>query len=184
MFQIHTTEDVLAETLSQLRDAHPRWDGGQTTRIRRDLIEVFDEIVEEFDGSVDYQGLDEGDRHVHAAAIGCDAHVLLTCDNGLLSQPNSEELSYEAFHPDDFFVLVHDSAPLDVRQATLEQLEHHLRTRGVKNTGIVDALIAAGCPKFAEIVRIHLLDLSGILRRGDRRKFRRGERLEVPVESR
>lgn len=184
MFQLYTSEDVIAETLSKLRDNHPRWDGGQTNRIRAGIIEVFDEVVQDFDGTMDYQGLDPHDFHVHAAAIAAKADILLTCDKGLLNQPNADDLSYEAFHPDDFFVLVNESAPLNVRDATLEQLRFHTKKVGEKNSKLVDSLINAGSPLFAEIVRIHLIDLAGALTRNDRRKLKRLERLNVEVSSR
>lgn len=184
MFRIFTTEDVIAETLARLRDNNPRWDGGQITRIRDAIVEVFDEIVDDFDGSIDYQGVDPQDFHVHAGAVAAEADILLTCDSGLLNQPNADELRYEAFHPDDFFVLLNDSAPLYVREATLQQLRHYVRTRGEKNTQMVDSLIAASAPGFAEVVRIHLVDLSGALPRGERRKLRRFERLKVEAAAR
>lgn len=184
MFQLYTSEDVIAETLSKLRDNNPRWDGGQTTRIRAAIIEVFDELVDDFDGKIDYSGSDPHDFHVHAAAIAANAEILLTCDGGLLNQPNADVLNYEAFHPDDFFVLVNDSAPLDVRAATMEQLNYQVQRNGERNSRIVDSLIGAGCPKFAEVVRMHFIDLSGAMSRGDRRKLRRYERLDVDVSAR
>ncbi|GAA3749688.1 hypothetical protein GCM10022239_26270 [Leifsonia bigeumensis] len=184
MFQLYTTEDVISETLSKLRDKNQRWSGGQITRIRAAIIEVFDEIVEDFDESVEYQGADPNDFHVHAAALSSEADMLLTCDTGLLNQPNADELSYEAFHPDDFFILVNDSAPLDVRSGTMEQLRYYIQRNGAKDTRLVDSLIAAGCPQFAEIVRIHLMDLAGALPRQDRRKLRRFERLKLQVSER
>lgn len=184
MFAVHTTEDILAELISKLRDTHPRWDGRQTARVRQDIIDVFDETITDFDGSVDYQGADEGDFHVHAAAVASGANILLTCDDKLLRQPNADDLPYEAYHPDDFFVLLNDSAPLDVRDAVLEQLKFHVSRHGAKNTGMVDRLVTAGCPTFADVVRVHLRDLAGTLSRVDRRRMRKNERLDVDVASR
>jgi predicted nucleic acid-binding protein len=184
MFQISTTEDVVAETISKLRDKYPRWDGRQTTRVREDIIEVFDEMVPDFDGSIDYSGKDPGDFHVHAAAVACKADILLTCDGALRNQPNADALPYEAYHPDDFFVLLNDSAPLDVRDAVLAQLRFHIRKYGANNTSMIDRLVAAGCPQFAEIVRVHLVDLAGQVSRSDRRRMRKNEQLTVEVGSR
>lgn len=179
MFLLYTSEDVIAETLSKLRDNNPRWDGGQTRRIREAIVEVFDEIVEDFDGSVEYQGADPNDLHVHAAAISVIADILLTCDQGLLNQPNADELSYEAFHPDDFFVLVHDSAPLNVRDATMKQLRYFVEKNGERNSKVVDSLVLAQCPAFADVVRVHLMDLAGALSRSHRRKLYKFERLNI-----
>jgi predicted nucleic acid-binding protein len=184
MFLLYTSEDVIAETLSKLRDNNPRWDGGQTTRIRAAIIEVFDEIIEDFDGTVEYQGSDPDDFHVHAATLGANADILLTCDIALLNQPNADELRYEAFHPDDFFVLVNDSAPLNVREATMEQLRYYVEKQGERNSRLVDSLVGAQTPRFAEVVRSHLMDLAGALPRHERRKLRRFERLNVEVTDR
>jgi predicted nucleic acid-binding protein len=184
MFQLITSEDVIAEVLARLRDHNPRWDGGQISRIRASIIEVFDEVVLDFDGSVDYQGVDPNDFHVHAATLAAHADMLLTCDSGLLEQPNADDLDYEAFHPDDFFVLANDSAPLMVRDAALEQLRYFIKKNGPKDTRLVDSLIAANCPIFAEMVRNHLIDLAGAFPRVDRRKLRRFERLALNVSAR
>lgn len=184
MFLLYTSEDVLAELLSKLRDNNPRWDGGKISRIRATITEVFDEIVQDFDGSIDYQGEDPDDFHVHAATVAAKADILVTCDKLLLNQPNADKLSYEAFHPDDFFVLVNDSAPLNVRAATMDQLRFYVGKFGEKNSGLVDALIVAKTPQFADVVRTHLIDLSGALSRIDRRKLHKYERLALEVESR
>lgn len=184
MFLLYTSEDVIAETISKLRDNNPRWDGGQTTRIRAAIVEVIDALVDDFDGSVDYQGADPNDFHVHAAAIAAKADMLLTCDHGLLNQPNADELTYEAFHPDDFFVLVNDSAPLNVREAVNEQLRYYVKKNGERKSRLIDSLVAANAPLFAEAVRAHLKDLAGALTRHDRRMLERFERLKVSVEGR
>lgn len=179
MFQLHTSEDVLAEVIAKLRDNNPRWDGRQTVRIREDILEIVDEVLTDFDGSVPYEGSDPNDFHVHAAAIGCRADILLTCDTGLLRQPNADDLSYEAYHPDDFFVLLNDSAPLDVRQATYDQMIYSVRTHGARKSRMVQSLQDAGCPEFAKVVNRHLQDLAGALPRGDRRRLRRSEGLDL-----
>ena len=184
MFQLYTSEDVLAETVSKLRDNHPRWDGAQTSRVRANIVDVFDGVIQDFDGSVSYLGTDPNDFHVHAATLAAEADILLTCDHGLLHQPNADELSYEAFHPDDFFVLVNDSAPLNVRSATLEQIRFLQQRFGDRKTKLVDSLLGANCPQFAEAARLHLIDLAGEMSRGDRRKLRRTERLGQEVGSR
>lgn len=184
MFQLYTSEDVIAETVARLRDNNPRWDGAQTSRVRANIVQVFDGVVEDFDGSVAYEGSDPNDFHVHAATLAARADILLTSDHGLLNQPNADELEYEAFHPDDFFILVNDSAPLNVRAATLEQLRYLKKKYGDRKTKMVDSLLGAGCPQFAEVTRIHLVDLAGALPRGERRTLRRFERLGQDIETR
>src|SRR4051812_14658015 len=71
MFQLHTTEDVLAETIRTLRRLRPDLPGGAVTRLRTAVLGAIDELVEDFDATVPYTGSDPDDRHVHAAALAC-----------------------------------------------------------------------------------------------------------------
>lgn len=56
MFQLHTTEDVLAEALYTLRRNRKDADGGETVHIRQAILESIDEVLADFDGSVAYSG--------------------------------------------------------------------------------------------------------------------------------
>lgn len=147
-------------------------------------MEVIDELQEDFSTDVTYEGSDLGDLHVHAAAIASRADILLTKDNALLNQPNADDLPYEPYHPDDFFVLLHRSFPLEVRNAVMEQINFYVKRSGPSKTGLVESLIAADCPKFAEEVRLHILDLAGEIPRKDRRRILRGERATIAVAAR
>lgn len=106
------------------------------------------------DGS--YSGRDQGDAHVHAAAIACGADVLITSNVADFVWADDSP-PYDIMTPDEFFVLVDDSSPwhvVDVVQATCSYW--------VSRTGQADlprALVAAGCPVFAERVRAHLRGL-------------------------
>ncbi len=66
---MHTTEDVLAETAYRLRREFPEIPGGVIVDLRKKVAAVFDEILPDFDASIDYSGADPDDRHVHAGAI-------------------------------------------------------------------------------------------------------------------
>lgn len=107
MFQIHTTEDVLAETEYRLRRNNPTMLGGVITDLRKKITDSIDELVGDYDATIPYGGPDPHDRHVHAAAIASHAHILLTNDAGF---EGSDEEPYEVFNCDDFFILVDDSA--------------------------------------------------------------------------
>lgn len=61
---------------------------------------------------------------------------------------------YEVVSPDEFFLVVDASAPWLVQQVACDQLAYwYPRTQEVDLPG---RLRAAGCPDFAEKVRIHL----------------------------
>ncbi|WP_309886472.1 PIN domain-containing protein [Curtobacterium sp. 320] len=158
MFQLHTTEDVLAETIRTLRRKHPTLPGGAVTRLRAAVLGAVDELVEDFDATVAYGGSDPDDRHVHAAAEACRAHVLLTDDRGFASD---DAANYEVYRPDDFFVLVDDSAPAAVRDVVRQQTRYWASRPDEKRRGLADALRDAGCPAFAARVESHLRVLAG-----------------------
>jgi predicted nucleic acid-binding protein len=160
MFQLHCTEDVLAEVLHTFRRQNPKASGGQTTRLRRSLCALLDEILDDFDATVNYEGTDEHDRHVHSAAVACNADILLTCDEGLLGQQTPDSLPYTLMHPDDFFLLVDDSASLVVRAVTDASRRYWEGKPDAK--GLAQALVDAQCPEFSMRITDHLRVLSGL----------------------
>ncbi len=159
MFQLHTTEDVFAEVFRTIRKKNPRLDGGAITRIRHQLVTSFDELIEDFDGSTPFPGRDEGDIHVHAAAVASKAHIVLSSDNGF-TDIDPDLLPYEVFKPDEFFMLIQSSAPNAVREVTSLQVQYWQKKKGSKT--LVQALIDARCPVFAAAVEEHLRVLSGL----------------------
>lgn len=161
MFDTYISEDVLAETIRTFRRRFPDADGGQVTRLRAGLVRAADHMVDEFPGALTFVGNDHHDRHVNAAATACGAHKLLTCDSGFLDMDEAlmDQLPYEPYHPDDFFVLVNDSAPHAVRAVVQDQLRYW-RSHG-QPAQLADKLEGARCPLFAEVVRHHLAALSG-----------------------
>lgn len=162
MFQLHTSEDVLAETIRTMRRLHPDASGGATTRLRAAILGSIDELVEEFDASITYAGTDPDDRHVHAAAVACRAHILLTEDRGLTSV---DESMYEVYRPDEFFVLIDDSAPWMVREVVRSQAKYWSTKPSGQRKSLSQALRDAGCPEFAKRVERHLRTLAGPPRR-------------------
>lgn len=164
MYQVHSTEDVLSETVSTLRDRNPAWNGGAISRLRARLVESLDELVDDFDGSIDYFGEDPDDRHVHAGAVAAQAHILLTEDAGLHRMGQAVDLPYSVYNCDDFFCLIDDSTPLLVQRATYDQQVYWNDSKklGAPPRGLVKMLEDSGCPNFALRVNMHLRTLSGV----------------------
>ena len=161
MFQLHTTLDVIAETIRAVRRQHPKADGGVITEIDRKIRDVVDEIIDDFPGDVDFAGNDEHDRHVNAAATHAKADILVTDNPSDFGDPDL--LPYDIYSADEFLCLVDDGAPANVRDVTQMQ-NAYWQTRkneGKPAKGLVDALIDAGCPEFAARVQEHLIVLSG-----------------------
>lgn len=153
MFHIVTSEDVLAEALAKLRDRNPLWDGGQISSIRKNVIHMFDEVLDDFPGDIPFPGVDVGDTHVHAAAIHAGATMVVTSDTGFLQldEAIADELPYEAICADALFLLIDDSSPGAVREAAQLQINHY-ESKG-ESAKLVPHLEKAGCPLFAE--RVH-----------------------------
>ncbi|MFD0203833.1 MULTISPECIES: PIN domain-containing protein [Saccharothrix] len=160
IYTVYWTEDVLAETIYRLRRNHPEWSGAKITSIRDLIAKTFEGgRVEDFSIDDSYAGGDGDDRHVHAAAVACRADFILTADNGFFSADHdADSRPYEAYKPDDFFVLVDDSAPALVQLVTREQTVYWAR-RGAR-ADLAGQLVSAQCPRFAERVRAYQGKLS------------------------
>ena len=108
LYTVLWTDDILTECTYHLRKANPRWEGGKISRIRELIEEVFpDGRVRDF--VVEGGALDEGDQHVHAAAVAGRADFVLTMN--VKDFPGGDECPYEVYTPGEFFTLVWDSAP-------------------------------------------------------------------------
>ncbi|ACU34047.1 PIN domain-containing protein [Actinosynnema mirum] len=159
VYHAYWTEDLLAEALFHLRRDKPALDGGQISSIRDKIEKAFEGgRVDDFVIDDSFPGKDVNDRHVHAAAVTCQADIVLTCDEGFHSEQVADLLPYEVHKPDEFFVLVHDIAPEIVWQATLKQTRYWVG-RG-KRADLFDRLVKAGCPEFAARVQVHQSRLS------------------------
>ncbi|MDN5795511.1 MAG: hypothetical protein L0H79_07130 [Intrasporangium sp.] len=147
---MYWSEGVVADTIHHLRKQHPCWDGKKTSNIR-DLIASTFEVGRVADYVVDgtYPGPDPHDAHVHAAAVACHADILLTGD--IDDFPECE--AYEVMFPDEFLVLVDDSMPDVVWEATHNQASYRVARCG--ECDLPARLRAAGAPRFAERVRVH-----------------------------
>lgn len=119
MFQLHSTIDVISDAVSAWREGHPDA-AGHATRDLHDKARAFiDEILIDFDATVEFSGSDPNDRHVHAAALASGAAVLLT-DNGR-DFGDPDLLPYEIWTADELFCKVDDDAPHIVLDVTREQ---------------------------------------------------------------
>lgn len=160
MFTVYATEDILAETLYRLRRRYPNAPGSLTSRAHDRICEQLDDRVADYTIDGSYPGPDQNDAHVHAATVASGAGKLLTADSGFtkLDEEVAAQLPYEVHTPDSFFTLIDDSASLKVRAVTEEQLRYFLKRDG--EADLPGRLKNAGCPSFAERVRVHLQALS------------------------
>lgn len=152
MFQLHATHDVFAEALRKMRKNNQRLPGGVVVAMVDQIERCIDEVVPNFSGDLAFSGKDEGDYHVHAAAIASKSDMILTFNapSDITQAPDEE--NYEIVSPDEFFTLVADSNPACMKPITKTQFEYWCRRaeRGDSvTTQLDDALRAARCPEFA-----------------------------------
>ncbi len=156
MFQVHSTIDVVVEVVRAVRRAKPEVSGAVTHALHQQLVANLDELLTDYDATVEFTGVDPADRHVHAAAIAAGAHVLLTSNGRDFGDPG--RLRYELFEPDAFFLLLDDGAPAMVRRVVVKQLAYWSSRNdlGRPVKGVAEALDDAGCRGLSERVREHL----------------------------
>lgn len=110
IFTLATSEDVLAEAVARLRDRYPAAPSGLVENLRDKVRDYVDEMVTGYPGGEVAWIADEGDWHVHHAALHCGAQILLTQDAGFAS----DETPYEAQSCDQLFCRIDDAAPAAV----------------------------------------------------------------------
>ena len=152
MYTVQSTEDILAEVTYNFRRNNQTIDGGKVARLVSHLRDSVDGLIPESQDDPNYSGTDQNDRHVHAAALAGEGVTVLTFDGGLLRLDDDR---YEVCTPDDFFCLADDSYPFVVRAVALKQ-HKYWRSRTPKGKSLPDALKLAGCPEFADRVRLRL----------------------------
>lgn len=151
LFCLRTSEDVLAETVRVMRRVNPRLPGGiVTARLRQIRDFVMDDLVEDFPATTSFTGSDEGDYHVHAAAIETSADVLLTQNRGtdLTAHPDTEV--YEIVSADPFFLWVINENPECLQPIIASQLDYWNDQTG--GALLVQHLESAGCPEVGALV--------------------------------
>lgn len=127
--------------------------------IRDRIVATMNERIGSYGSGEDAPVNDEFDRHVHAAAVAGQIDSLVTSDRGFLdlSEETKDELPYEIYSPDEFFVLVDDSMPHAVCAVLQRMIAHSQRLERPKRFD--DSLTQNSCPTFAERVRAHWTDL-------------------------
>lgn len=157
VFEGRWTEDIMAETIRSLRRKYPILSGGQLAQVRDGIEAAFEGgRVTQYEIDPDFPGSDEFDAHLHSAAIACRATIVLTRNGCDLLPPSldPDELPYEIYAPDEFFMLVDQSAPEVVREVTARQLMYFMRKH--EEVDLPDRLRKAQAPRFAARVAEHL----------------------------
>lgn len=156
MFRLYATVDIVAETIARYRDNNPLASGSTITAMHDAIFRNLDDRIDDYEIDGSFPGHDQGDAHVHAAALACRADFLVANDRGFKDLDDSvlDALPYEVHTADSFLVLVDDSMPQAVRAVTKQQLEYWLSKK--QDADLPLYLRKAGCPDFAARVRNHV----------------------------
>ncbi len=149
VYTVLWTEDILAETVFNLRRDHPKWEGGQIANIVETIKKIFPEEGHRVRDYNFAESKDECDGHVKGAAIAGNADILLT-NNVKDFVDDVDECPYEVYTPDDFFMLVWKSAPALVESVT-HRMNQHFRSKEVLYSP-AEKLRAAKAYKFSKVV--------------------------------
>ena len=98
---------------------------------------------------------DPKDRHVLAAAVGGDAHAVVTLNLKDFPAAASEPYGIEVLHPDDFLLDMLDLAPVEMNAVLRTQLSSYRREPRDLH-GLLDRIGAGGAPQFAAEFRRRL----------------------------
>lgn len=159
MYVLLWTRDIQVEALRVMRRKHPEWPGTAIEGRLKMLEEIFDEMIIYPEADYAFTGTDEGDFHVHAAAVAGKANYILT-DNApkdITLVPDEEH--YEIVNSDDFFNLVADSNVPAFIAATEGQFDYYSQ-RGRMSRPIHQVLEDVGCPEFARRVQMALGEIA------------------------
>lgn len=158
LYSMHWAEDVSAEVISNLRKKNPLASGAKMTAFRRKLENsMWGGRVDSYTVTPLSYLVDEYDWHVVAAAEKCGAHSLVTSDRGFLALDESvtDELPFDIYTPDEFFMLVHESAPQLTASVAGRQYKYwsEREKRIIEPDFLSESLRVAGCPLFAQVVQ-------------------------------
>lgn len=147
----------MSETIYKVRRKYPSLSGGQLTQIRRGIEEAFEGgKIENYEIDPNFLGSDQFDAHLHSAAVARGATIILTSNREdlLPENRNADELPYEIYTPDEFFILLDDSASEIVREVISKQLEYFMKKH--QEVDLPGRLREAMAPQFALRVAQHL----------------------------
>lgn len=153
-FQLHSSTAVVSDAVRMWRDRDPAARGASAERRRDLLVAALDELVDaEVDVDTAAPAGPDGAR-AHEVAVMSGADILLS--SGAREIAGADLLPFELATPDEFLCVVDDLAGAAVRNVALEQAGRDGADTPGAAEPLTHALIAAGCPGFAERVRAHL----------------------------
>ncbi len=150
--RLRCSEDVLAEWLYHWRRKHPERADAAVGGLRTQFLRACpDAVIAGYEISPALlEGGDTFDAHVVAAASHGGVDYLVT-SNLADFESLRDHFEFEIYAPDDLLCLILERRPDAVRKALLDNIAYWSAKPGSKD--VVEALIDAGAPNFADGVR-------------------------------
>ena len=113
MFRARWTNEIHEEWIAAVLEDHPNLARQQLERTRDMMNDaVLDCVITGYEGMANHVALpDANDRHVLAAAIRCQAGVIVTSNLKDFPQATLSQFGIEAQHPDEFISHLFDLSP-------------------------------------------------------------------------
>lgn len=159
LFQAKWTEQILGEVFSAIVRDQPELEG-KLARTRKLMTEAIADVrVEGYEPLVASIELpDPDDRHVLAAAIACNAQVIVTANLRHFPDEILAPFDIEAQSPDEFVINVLELAPARVVSIVKDQARA-LRQPAMSFEELLDRLRAVGLPRSAAAINVENSDL-------------------------
>lgn len=154
LFRPHWSAEILEELRRNLIKAGiPR---AAVVRLLGRMSDTFEDAdVTGYERLIESMTCDPKDRHVLAAAVHGQAHVLVTFNVRDFPAESTERYPLEVQTPDDFLLDLFDLAPGSVLRTIATQVASHKRDPKTV-PGLLAVLSRAGVPRFVDEVRRHL----------------------------
>jgi len=152
--EIVWTEDLLRELARVLVDYKglPIENAQRFCQQIRDTFPEGEIPRESYEKRIEHQLGPDKDDHAHsAAAAEGGATILLTAN--VLDFPDGDVTPCVVREPDDYYCAVLDDDQ-ELVELTLQRMSAHLTRPPVSVDQLIDALQTAGCPRFAERLRV------------------------------
>ena len=154
LFRARWTNQILDEVFRNIIANRPDLDSEKLARTRELMNKAIrDVLVENYDDLIDGLSLpDPDDRHVLAAAIRCDAQVIVTWNIKDFPAEKLTPYNVEAQDPDEFVLNVMDLRPTAVSQA-IERQATSLKNPPCSTDDILDLLERQGLAQSVAMLR-------------------------------
>jgi predicted nucleic acid-binding protein len=154
LFRARWSDEIHKEWIRNVLKNRPDLEESQLLRTRAFMdANVRDALVTDFESLIPSLELpDDNDRHVLAAAIRCNADVIVTFNLKDFPSDYLSSFDVEAQHPDDFILYLLDLFPIHVCRA-VEKVRQRLRNPTMDRDRYLSNLLKQGLPQTVSFMK-------------------------------